>query len=200
MIVEGLMTTENDDGTPNVSPMGPRVDDGWNRLLLRPFRTSTTYRNLKRTGRGVFHVTDDVETLARAAIGRLPSPPTCERRPDSGFILTDACRWYAAVVERLNDAEERTSIELRVVERGTSREFLGLNRAKHAVVEGAILATRLHLLPQDEVEEQLRRLRPLVEKTGGDAETRAFRLIEDFVRSTHGAPAPTSVDPEARDG
>ena len=62
MILEGLMTTVNADGTVNVSPMGPRVDAGLTTFTLRPFQTSTTYCNLKRTGMGVFHVTDDVET------------------------------------------------------------------------------------------------------------------------------------------
>ncbi len=39
------------------------------RFVLRPFRTSTTYRNLKAHGEGVLHITDDVLLLARTAIG-----------------------------------------------------------------------------------------------------------------------------------
>jgi len=192
MIIEGLMTTTNLDGTPNVSPMGPRVAAeeaaDWTRLVVRPFRTSTTYANLKRTGVGVFHVTDDVEMLAQAAIGRLPSPPL--RRSAAGqLILEGACRWYALEVACLDDAEERTTIEMRVVERGTQREYFGLNRAKHAVVEAAILATRLHLIPHEEIERQLAALRPLIEKTGGSAEQRAFALLAEYVAISHARPS-----------
>ena len=56
MILEGIVTTINDDGTLNIAPMGPRVDNSASlaRFDLRPFRTSTTYRNLKARGEGVF--------------------------------------------------------------------------------------------------------------------------------------------------
>lgn len=190
MILEGLMTTTNEDGTANVSPMGPRVDASFETFVLRPFQTSTTYRNLKRTGVGVFHVTDDVEMLAHAAVG--DSPPRLTTEPSTavdGFVITSACRWFALRVERLDDRDERTTIVCRAVADGELRPFFGLNRAKHAVVEGAILSTRLHLIPHDDVARQFLALRPLVEKTGGDAERRAFVFLEDYVRRA-GVPLP----------
>ncbi len=78
MILEGILTTLNADGSLNVSPMGPRVDEELSEILLRPFQTSTTYRNLKRTRQGVFHVTDDVELLAQAALGTPDPLPSSE--------------------------------------------------------------------------------------------------------------------------
>src|SRR4051812_32654597 len=96
MILEGIVTTVNQDGAPNISPMGPLVDEGMTRLVLRPYQTSHTYQNLKRTGSGVLHVTDDVELLARAAVNRLePLPALIPAQGAVGFILADACRWYA---------------------------------------------------------------------------------------------------------
>jgi hypothetical protein len=68
-ILEGIVVTLDDQGIPNIAPMGPRVDRQISRLVLRPFQTAQTYRNLKATGCGVFHITDDVELLARAAVG-----------------------------------------------------------------------------------------------------------------------------------
>jgi uncharacterized protein len=182
MILEGIVTTLNEDGSANVSPMGPIVEPSLERLTLRPFQTSTTYRNLKRTGQGVFHVTDDVELLARAAIGRLEAPPaTFPATAVEGVILADACRWYAFRVTRLNDSEERTTIECEVVDRGRIRDFFGFNRAKHAVLEAAILATRIGILPAEQIQDEFRRLRPPVEKTAGDQERRAFRLLEEYI-------------------
>ena len=70
-ILEGIVVTLDVAGVPNIAPMGPRVDRDLTRLVLRPFQTSQTYRNLKATGCGVFHVTDDVELLAHAAVGQL---------------------------------------------------------------------------------------------------------------------------------
>lgn len=188
MILEGLMTTRNDDGTANVSPMGPIVDADLTTFALRPFQTSTTYRNLKRTGVGVFHVTDDVEMLAHAAIGRLePTPAMIDTPGVDGFILAGACRWFALRVESLDDHDERTMIVCRATAKGELRPFFGLNRGKHAVVEAAIVVTRLHLILPADLERQFDALRPLVDKTGGDAEKRAFAFLEDHVRTAQAA-------------
>src|SRR5919109_1266222 len=96
MLLEGIVTTLNNDGKPHIAPMGPIVDATFEHLLLRPFRTSVTYENLKRSGQGVLHVTDDVELLAHAAVGGLEIlPPLRPAEAVEGVILTDACRWYA---------------------------------------------------------------------------------------------------------
>jgi hypothetical protein len=183
-ILEGIVTTINADGSPNISPMGPIVDEQLDRLWLRPFRTATTYHNLKRTGQGVFHVTDDVLLLAHAAVGQpKPLPRTLPAAKVQGVILADACRWYAFEVQSLDDAQERTSIIARVVDRGAQREFLGFNRAKHAVVEAAILATRVHILDPCEIITEFDRLAPLVAKTGAAAECEAFDFLKQYLAS-----------------
>ena len=86
----------------------------------------------------------------------------------------------------LDDRQERTHIECGVVDRGTQREFFGFNRAKHAVLEAAILATRISLLPVDEIRAEFDRLAVLVEKTAGDQERRAFEFLQDYlIRSSN---------------
>lgn len=178
MILEGLVTTVNANGSVNLSPMGPRVDADFRQLLLRPYQTSTTFQNLKRHGAGVLHVTDDVELLARAAVKCAePLPPLAPCSAADGWRLTDACRWYAFRVRTLDDSHERTEIVADVVDRGGGREFFGFNRAKHAVVEAAILATRVDLLPAEQIRQELARLAVLVDKTGGPAERRAFDFL-----------------------
>ncbi len=72
MILEGIVTSQNSAGALNIAPMGPIVDESLTWLHLRPFQTSTTFRNLKETGCGVFHVVDDVLLIAQAALNRLP--------------------------------------------------------------------------------------------------------------------------------
>ena len=181
-ILEGIVTTQNADGGVNVSPMGPIVDDSLDRLWLRPFQTSTTYQNLKRTGRGVFHVTDDVELLAQAAVGQPGPLPRLIATPGGDeLIIANACSWYAFEIESLDDSTERTSIVARVTDRGVLREFLGFNRAKHAVLEAAILATRLHLLGAQEVLAEFDRLQVAVDKTGAAAEQRAMAFLREHV-------------------
>ena len=181
MILEGIVTTLGVDGTPNIAPMGPQVEPDMGRFVLRPFRTSTTYRNLERSGEGVFHVVDDVLLLARAAIGALRDVATGPAVAVNGVILADACRHYEFKVSSIDDSEDRATIYAHTVARGHQREFFGLNRAKHAVVEAAILATRVGLLPRSAILGDLDRLAPLVAKTGGAAEVEAFALLRDHI-------------------
>ena len=182
MILEGIVTTISPDGVLNIAPMGPRVGDGMDRFVLRPFHTAQTYRNLRAHGEGVLHVTDDVLLLARAAIGPVEPPPAVDPAEQvRGYVLRDTCRYYEFRVLSIDDRAERVTIEAQTVHSGRRRDFFGFNRAKHAVVEAAILATRTALLPADEIAAEFRRLAVLVEKTGGPQEHEAFRLLSAHV-------------------
>jgi hypothetical protein len=182
MILEGIVTTVGPQGTPHIAPMGPHVDDAMQRFLLRPFPTSQTYRNLKAHGEGVLHVTDDVELLARAALGAAePQPVFMPATHVRGWVLADACRYYEFRVVGLDESGERMAIDAEVVHVGRLRDFFGFNRAKHAVVEAAVLATRTDFLPLTEIEAEYRKLAVLVEKTGGPAEHRAFAFLRDHL-------------------
>jgi uncharacterized protein len=181
VILEGIVTTLGPEDSLNVAPMGPRVEPALRRFTLRPYRTSTTYRNLKARGEGVLHVTDDVLLLARAAIGAEVDVATRPADAVRGRVLLDACRYFEFRVVDLDDRAERTSIAAETVAEGDLRPFFGFNRGKHAVVEAAILATRTEILPLEEIQGELRRLAPLVEKTGGAAEHEAFALLDRYV-------------------
>jgi uncharacterized protein len=182
MILEGIITSVAASGEINVAPMGPRVDAAMQRFLLRPFNTSQTYRNLKSHGEGVLHVTDDVLLLAKAAIGSLtPLPAMFPAEKVRGWVLQDACRYYEFRVSSLDDSTERVSIQVEVQHTGRLRDFFGFNRAKHAVVEAAILATRTDFLPLDEIEADFRKLAVIVDKTGGEQEHQAFDFLRGHV-------------------
>ena len=182
MILEGIVTSLDNAGELNVAPMGPIVDEAMSTILLRPFQTSRTYRNLKEHPQGVLHVTDEVLLLARAAIGQLDeTPETILAEKIGGRVLKSACRWYEFEVAELDDSEERTQIECRVVNSGRLRDFFGFNRAKHAVLEAAILATRVHILPAEQIRKELAALVSPIEKTAGPDEEAAFSLLTEFV-------------------
>jgi len=189
MILEGLVTTCDADGRMHLAAMGPEVDEAavaagrLDRLVLKPFATSGTAANLARLGAGVFHLTDDVLLFARVVTGAAGPAPAC--RPATavkGWVLDDACRAYEFEVTVVDRSAERERVEARVVATHEGRPFMGFNRARHAVVEGAILVTRVHLLGGDEVRRRLAELGVLVEKTGGERERGAFRLLEEHVR------------------
>jgi hypothetical protein len=199
VILEGIVTTLDAGDMVNVAPMGPEVsaNSEMGRFVLRPYRSSTTYANLKARGEGVFHVTDDVLLLAQAAIGAAlePFPPIRPASVVAGAVLADACRFYEFRVMELDDRDDRTRIVVETVAEGRHRDFFGFNRAKHAVLEAAILATRAAWLPLRDLLLEFRKLEVLVQKTGGPAEHAAFRLLHDYLRE---AAARQGVDPDLR--
>ncbi len=182
MIVEGVVTSLSPAGKLNIAPMGPRVEGDFVRLVLRPFKSSTTFRNLKETYCGVFHVVDTIDLLARAALGQMVEFPAT--RPASritGRILADCCRWFEFRVTELDLSSERSLMTAEIVAQGEQRPFFGFNRARHAVLEAAILATRVHLLPQADIASQIVVLKSAVVKTGGVAETEAFDMLHSYI-------------------
>jgi uncharacterized protein len=182
MILEGIVTSLSAGGQVNIAPMGPEVDAAMRRFVLKPFRSAQTYRNLKAHGEGVLHVTDDVLLLARSALGVLePLPRLVPGHRIRGWVLADACRFYEFQVRSVDDRDERTRSEVEVVHAGKLRDFFGFNRAKHAVVEAAILATRTDFLPLDDIAAEYRKLAIIVGKTGGDQEKEAMAFLQEHI-------------------
>jgi hypothetical protein len=183
MIIEGIVTSTDSEDRLNVAPMGPIVIGDFTGLVLRPFQPSATFRNLSTTRCGVFHITDRVDLIARAVTGNLTSPPPTEPAAKiSGRVLSDCCGWLEFEIESVDDSAARNVMPARIVHRGEKRPFGGFNRARHAVIEAAILATRLHLLPASEIELALKFLAPAVEKTGDVSEHECWEMIVSFIR------------------
>jgi hypothetical protein len=182
LILEGVVTTISPDLGVNIAPMGPIVDPGMQTLTLRPYCQTQTYKNLLSHGEGVFHVIDDVLLLARAALGPIEPPPLLVPADHiRGCIIASACRAYEFQVTQIDPRLERAVIKAKVIHVHRMRDFFGFNRAKHAVLEAAILATRTDLLPLEQITSEMDRLRPMVDKTGGPDEHQAFTFLLEYV-------------------
>jgi hypothetical protein len=180
VIIETIVTTIDAGGAVNCAPMG--VEWGEPTIVLKPFLDTATYRNVVATRAAVINLTDDVRVFAHGAI----SNPGFETTPASvvnGVVLSDCCSWREVAVEAIDSTPPRSRIETRIVHHGFRREFVGFNRAAHAVLEAAIYATRLHLLQRDFIESELARLQVIVDKTAGPRETEAMALLTEYVRS-----------------
>jgi len=185
VILETIVTSVAEDGTVNCAPMG--VEWGEETIVLKPFLETTTYRNLVATRAAVVNLIDDVRVFARAAIAN-PQYPTVPATVVPGVVLADCCSWREVQVRSIDSTPPRSRVDTAVVHHGMRREFIGFNRARHAVLEAAIYATRLHMLPRAFVESELARLQVIVEKTAGAPEREAMALLTEHVRSTPVAP------------
>ena len=180
MIVETIVTTLAEDGAVNIAPMG--VEWGDEVIVLKPFLETTTYRNVTATRAAVVNLTDDVRVFARAAIAN-PHYPTVTAAIVRGVVLADCCTWRELEIQSIDSSPPRSRIDGAIVHRGANREFVGFNRAAHAVIETAIYATRLHLLAREFVESELARLQIIVDKTAGPREREAMAILADHIRA-----------------
>jgi hypothetical protein len=183
VIIETVVTTLNPDGSVNCGAMG--VEWGEARIVIKPYRGTRTLRNLRSTGAAVVNLTDDILLFSQAALGD-PQPPTRPATSVEGAVLRDACSWREVRVEAIDDGSEPAVVTTVVVASGTGREFLGLNRARHAVLEASILASRARLLPADDIRAELSRLQPLVDKTAGPREREAMAYVTEHLRAAVG--------------
>ena len=189
MIIETIVTTMAADGAVNCAPMG--VD--WNpdvqpdAIVLRPFLETATYRNVSATRVAVVNLIDDVRVFARAAISN-PVYETVPAQAVRGVVLADACSWRELEVASIDSTPPRSRIDTRSVYAGIRREFIGFNRARHAVLEAAIYATRVHLLARDFLLSEVDRLQVIVNKTAGPRELEAMALLAEYIRTAPPAP------------
>jgi|SRR5436190_3785737 len=184
-IIETVVTTINPDGSVNCGAMG--VEWGEQRIVIKPYGGTRTLRNLRATGAAVVNLTDDVLLFSQAALGD-PQPPTHPAAGVEGAVLDDACSWREVRVEAIDDSADRARVSTVVVGRGTGREFLGLNRARHAVLEASILASRAGRIEVDDIRAELRRLQVLVDKTAGPRERDAMQYVTRHLRAVVGGP------------
>jgi hypothetical protein len=180
VIIESILTSMAADGAINFAPMGVEWDEST--IVLKPFLETTTFRNVRETRVAVVNLTDDAMLFAQGAISS-PQFPWVPAAVVRGAVLEAATSWRELEIVSIDDTPPRSRIEARVVHRGTRREFLGFNRARHAVLEAAILATRTHLLPAEEIRAEYARLQVIVDKTAGPREQEAMAMLTEYVRS-----------------
>lgn len=181
MIIETIITTKDAAGLVNIAPMG--VEWGDDAIVVKPFLETITFRNLIATRVAVVNLIDDAFLFARAATSTVGTDdvPVEPARVVDGVVLRDTCSWRELRVRTIDDTPPRARIVADVVHRELRREFLGFNRARHAVLEAAILATRTHLLPPDEIRAEMMRLQVIVTKTAGPRELEAMVFLQSRI-------------------
>ncbi len=181
LIHECVVTTLSPEGRPHVAPLG-LIDEGahW---VAAPFRPSTTLFNLEHTRKLTASFTDDARIFARLVTGA------------RSFPLTDVEDWPAPrlsaalahaelEVVRVEEDKLRPRFLCRVVRTESHRPFLGMNRARAAVLEAAILATRLQRLSREKIESEIAYLEIAIDKTAGEAEREAWDMVMEKI-ATH---------------
>jgi hypothetical protein len=179
-IWEVIVTTVSPAGEVHIAPMGIR-DEG-DLVLLQPFRPSKTLENALDAGCAVVNYTDDVRIFAGCLTGHRDWP-TVPTRWVTGYRLQAPLAHRELRLERWEDDAVRPRLWCRSVAFESHAPFRGFNRAQAAVVEAAILASRLGMLPREKVDAEMRYLAISVSKTAGPAELEAWGWLLERIEA-----------------
>jgi hypothetical protein len=187
-IFETVITTSSPEGAVHVAPMGVRYLG--DEVVLKPFRPSQTLDNVLATRTAVLNAITDVRVFAGCVTGRRSWPTLPVESPDGSGAVRLACA-HAHVLLRLADLVEdaqRPTLRLARVREVQHSAFPGFNRAQAAVIEAAVLVSRLHLLPGEKIDREMAYLQIAVDKTAGPPERQAWAWLQEAV-ARHRAPA-----------
>lgn len=178
MIQEVIVTTIHKDGSAHIAPMGIRQQD--NQIVIAPFKPSATLENLKREGHATVNMTDDVRIFAGCLTNRRDWPVT-DTEHYRGLRLANVLAYIELEVERMEDDELRPRFFCKKLLERNQAPFPGFNRAQAAVLEAAILVSRLDMLAQDKVDQEIEYLQIAMEKTAGEHEKTAWGWLMDKI-------------------
>jgi len=185
-IVEAIVTTTNAKGEAHIAPLGLIADgDNW---ILAPFRPSRTLDNLREVPFAVASHTDDVRVFAGCLTGR-KDWPTRPAVKVAGVMLANAVSHWELAVDRVIEDDLRPRFSCRTVHAASHRPWEGFNRAQGAVLECAVLVSRLKMLPAEKIEAELKYLEIAVSKTAGPRELEAWGWLMQRIDAWRAAPA-----------
>lgn len=178
MIFETIVTTLSPSGVPHIAPMGVRYDGDM--VVLMPFKPSTTLENILGSGCAVLNLTTDTRVFAGCVTGRrdwplVPADTIRCLRLGSGLGHVEL---HLAEIR-----DDPTRPVLRMARGYAARhgDFAGFNRAQAAIIEGAVLVSRLHMLPASKIDSEMAYLQIAIDKTAGPSELEAWQWLVDAV-------------------
>jgi hypothetical protein len=178
MIRECIVTTRSGAGVLQIAPLG-LIEEG-EHLVIAPFRPSLTLDNLRESPFAVANYTDDVLVFAGCLTGRREWP-TKSATKVPGAALEQALAHAELQVVAVVEDEQRPRFRCAVIHEENHRPFHGFNRAQAAVVEAAILVSRLHMRPAEKIEREIGYLQIAIDKTAGPRERQAWDWLMERI-------------------
>jgi uncharacterized protein len=180
MILETIITSQDMEGRVHVTPFGIRQQE--NLVIISPYKPSTTLDNILATQRAVLNLTDDVRVFAGALTQRQPWTLLPAERIE-GYRLADCLAHKELKLIKVEDDLLRPNLYLETIHESHHHPFQGFNRAQAAVIELAVLVSRLKRLPLDKITQEMTYLTIAIEKTAGPKELEAWTWLTEAVKN-----------------
>ncbi len=178
MIQEVLVTTQSSDGVVHIAPMGIHLLE--DQIIILPFRPSTTLNNILQSQSAVINYCDDVRIFAGCLTGRRDWPFLAAEKV-TGHYLIAALSHKEVELQSIEDDETRPKLFCKTIHSVNHAPFQGFNRAQFAVLEAAILVSRLKMLPIEKIQSEIDYLSIGLTKTAGERELEAWGWLMDII-------------------
>ena len=176
---ETIVTTKNIDNSIKISPLGIYIDEEI--LRIKPFKPSISLDNILRNKSGVINYVDDVRVFASCIVKNdLKIELTKVDKIDCSRIKS-AVSHTEFIIDHVKDDNLRPTIICKPVNEEIHRMYYGLNRAKSAVLELCILASRLGIIDDEKIKNEIKYLNIAIEKTAGESEIEAWLWLNEYI-------------------
>jgi hypothetical protein len=135
-----------------------------------------------------------VRVFAGCVTGRRNWPLVSAAKIKGVYVEGAHAHWELAV-DRITEDDERPRFHCRLVHVANHAPWEGFNRAQGAVLELAVLTTRLHMLPPEKIENELKYLEIAITKTAGPREKEAWGWLMEKVEAWRAGLKPGSLKP-----
>lgn len=180
MIREVIITTSDQQGAGHIAPMG--IWQERQLIVIAPFKPSLTLDNIQRHKSATVNYIDDVRIFAGCLTGRKDWSLMPTEKID-GYRLTAALSHVELELSDFEDDPLRPRCYCQPIYEAAHRPFTGFNRAQAAVLEAAILVSRLHLLTDNKIDREIKYLTTAIDKTAGENETIAWNWLMDEIKT-----------------
>ncbi|MES2546806.1 MAG: DUF447 domain-containing protein [Pseudomonadota bacterium] len=178
MIFETIITSINAEGVAHVAPFGVRYEG--DNVLISPYKPSVTLDNILATKVAVMNMTDDVRVFAAALTNR-QAWALQQASQIKGLRLAGCLQHVELALIEVREDAVRPQLLMQKTFAQNHSPFKGFNRAQAAVLELAVLVSRLHMLPQDKIVAEMQYLQIAIDKTAGENELLAWSWLVEKV-------------------
>jgi uncharacterized protein len=185
MIFETIISSVDATGNPHIAPFGVRLEA--ENIVISPYKPSTTLDNILTTQVAVMNITDDVRVFAAALTNR-KAWQLHKVTKVQGVRLLNCIQHVELSLIEVRDDTLRPQLVMQKVYAENHQIFNGFNRAQAAVIELAVLVSRLHMLPQDKIYAEMQYLQTAIDKTAGENESLAWSWLIEKIEQYYAIP------------
>ena len=180
MIIETIVSTIDKNGKVNFAPFGIKKEK--KKIFISPYIPSKTLDNLKLTKCAVINYTNDSRFFVNCIVGEKNfEKKKCKMIKN--FFLNKCQSYDEVLVEEIIDHQERPTFVCKVIYSANRERFDGHNRAKSSLIEACILASRVNLIENEKIINELDYLSISIDKTAGDEEKKSWVKINKYIKN-----------------